>query len=133
MLWYDTWMKNLEVWTRGKGKDVLCNNNATVYYMVYRPQGSVGHTLQNLIYFANIFIFKPLNPSIPTKRSWNRFTFARPICPYAGLHVSPIDSKVMADCRACHYTSPCFMYLHTVVQSPLPLKLTGGKKRGHNK
>ena len=34
----------------------------------------------------------------------------RPTRPYAGLPVTPCGSKVMADCRVTHHTSPCFFW-----------------------
>ena len=65
-------------------------------------------TLQNLNFFAEISVFKPLNPSFLPKCTGNRFAFPRPICPYAGLSVVPIVSKVITDCCLSCYTSPCF-------------------------
>ena len=40
----------------------------------------------------------------------NRFSIASPTRPYAALPVVPLGSKVMADCRVTHYTSPCFFW-----------------------
>ena len=40
----------------------------------------------------------------------NRFAFHRPTCPFSGLPIVPIGSKVMADCHVTHHTSPCFFW-----------------------
>ena len=80
-----------------------------------RPHTREGHNLQNLTNFANIFVFAPLNLLFPPKCTGNRFSIAWPTCPFAGLLISPIGSKVMADCRVTHRTSPCFFVgLHIV-------------------
>ncbi len=51
----------------------------------------------------------------------NRFSIASPTRPYAALPIVPLGSKVMADCRVTHYTSPCFFggltYVHSKVFS----------------
>ena len=64
--------------------------------------------LQNLTIFTDISVFEPLNPSFLPKCTGKRFTFHRSICPYAGLPVVPLGSKVTADCRVSNYTSPRF-------------------------
>ena len=60
---------------------------------------------------------KPLNLVFPPKCNWNRFSIACPICPYAGLPVITIGSKVMADCCITHQISPrnfWWAYIHII-------------------
>ncbi len=63
----------------------------SIHWLLYksdqRPHCSKGHTLQNLNYFTNIFVFGPLNLLFFIKCNWNRFSIAWPTCPYAGLPI----------------------------------------------
>ncbi len=62
--------------------------------------------LQHLNDFQEILLFMPSNPSFEPKCTVNSFAFPRLICPYAGLPVVCLCSKVKADCHLSHYTSP---------------------------
>ena len=94
------------------------------YFTVSRPHTREGHNLQNLTNFTNIFVFGPLNLYFPSKETGSRFPIAWPACPYAGLHIISLGSKVMADCRVTHRTSLSFFgkltYLPTIFWMMFP-------------
>ncbi len=91
-------------------------------FFVSLPYKLVNKEISEIISFYKISpifwtfcVFIPLNPFYPHKFCLNRFSIMRPICPYAGFPVILCSSKVMADCRITHCTSPHILVgLHTV-------------------
>ncbi len=85
-------------------------------------------------HFYKHFCFLALKPLFLPKCIGNRFAFNRPICPYAGLPVVPLGSKVTADYRVSHYTSPCFFggltYLHSIFLFPSSSRSPDGLVQG---
>ena len=97
-----TFLNSLHIGIKYEHWELLSHKNS-IHWLPYKSSQrlhcSKGHTLQNLNYFTNIFVFGPLNLLFFIKCNWNRFSIAWPTRPNAGLPIVPIGSKVMADCH----------------------------------